>query len=372
MKLLYVCGTYCPSFGGAEISMHTLIKQLKNSFGAEVLAVTDKRYTNNQSEGTYDGVNLARVQHNNREKEIESIIASFKPDAIITQLMWSDIALKIGKLKNIPTILRVCKIPFNLDISKKSEFSPTEIIAVSNAVSSYILKNFSRDSIILHPPVSLEKVLVSNHIKDYNPWNSEYILMFNPLGRKGGRIFKEIVQSFPNKKFAVVAGWASLKDPKTDEFSEDLLKRICYSLRTEYSGKKPEYVDFSNCPNVTILNPTEDVWKIYSKTKILLIPSQWEEAFGRVALEGLANGIPTLGSNVGGLKEALGSGGIIIDNYQTSSEWVSKIKKLDKKEYYSKISKMSKGSIDESIILDNVVKDFFNLLIKAINKFKVI
>jgi Glycosyl transferases group 1 len=45
--------------------------------------------------------------------------------------------------------------------------------------------------------------------------------------------------------------------------------------------------------------------EIYSSTSLLLMPSQWEEAFGRVALEACANGIPVVVSKIEGIPEAV-------------------------------------------------------------------
>lgn len=48
--------------------------------------------------------------------------------------------------------------------------------------------------------------------------------------------------------------------------------------------------------------------------KILVIPSRWQEPFGIVALEGIACGCVVIGSEGGGLKEAIGPCGITFPN----------------------------------------------------------
>jgi len=57
-------------------------------------------------------------------------------------------------------------------------------------------------------------------------------------------------------------------------------------------------------PNVTVLEPSENIDKIFQQTRILLVPSLWGEAFGLVVVEAMLRGIPVLASNVGGLIEA--------------------------------------------------------------------
>lgn len=45
--------------------------------------------------------------------------------------------------------------------------------------------------------------------------------------------------------------------------------------------------------------------EIYKKVDVLIVPSVWEEPFGRVVIEGNQFGLPTIGSNKGGIAEIL-------------------------------------------------------------------
>ena len=47
------------------------------------------------------------------------------------------------------------------------------------------------------------------------------------------------------------------------------------------------------------------LYKYMQKAKIVVLPSEWEEAFGRILIEGIANGTLALGSNRGGIPEVL-------------------------------------------------------------------
>lgn len=52
--------------------------------------------------------------------------------------------------------------------------------------------------------------------------------------------------------------------------------------------------------------------EIFRGTRALLVPSVWDEPFGRVAAEALLNGVPPLVSDRGGLPEAANSGGFVL------------------------------------------------------------
>jgi glycosyltransferase involved in cell wall biosynthesis len=68
--------------------------------------------------------------------------------------------------------------------------------------------------------------------------------------------------------------------------------------------------------------------RVYGKCKILLVPSVWEEAYGRVVTEAQVSGIPAVASERGGLPEAVGRGGILIDPDGPIDHWVTAVRKL--------------------------------------------
>jgi glycosyltransferase involved in cell wall biosynthesis len=49
-----------------------------------------------------------------------------------------------------------------------------------------------------------------------------------------------------------------------------------------------------------------------SRHRLMVVPSRWPEPFGIVALEGMASGCVVIGTDLGGLPEAIGPGGVIV------------------------------------------------------------
>ena len=65
-----------------------------------------------------------------------------------------------------------------------------------------------------------------------------------------------------------------------------------------------DQIEFAGAP------PNDQVAKLLTRHEILVVPSVWQESFGVVALEGAAAGCVVLGSDGGGLPEAIGPSGI--------------------------------------------------------------
>ncbi len=58
----------------------------------------------------------------------------------------------------------------------------------------------------------------------------------------------------------------------------------------------------------------EDLTHLLNQHRIMVVPSRWAEPFGVVALEGIACGCAIIGSEAGGLKEAIGPCGVTFAN----------------------------------------------------------
>ena len=361
MKIMYICGMYVSSHGGAEISMYSLLKNLQNTFDWKILVITDKRYEKSKK---FSEVPVRTISHKNREREINKLISEFKPDIILTQLMWSDIALKIANEHSIPSIMRVCKVPIKLNLAKGSIYAPTAIISISHYIQNYVLQHWDRKSTIINPFVETKEYLIKED--NFNPYKNKFIFMFNPLERKGGFIFKEIAKKLPHKKVGTVLGWSSLKDKqKSNHFSNKYIKRITESEGSKFNGSLPYYANFDDCTNVKVFPSEDNPKKLYKQIKVLLIPSQWDEAFGRVAIEAMTNGIPVIASNVAGLRDSVGKGGILVKK-DDLKEWIIEILKFDDKKYYQKMSKKAKRWVKTNYSEQDILNKNANLIKKMV------
>lgn len=65
-------------------------------------------------------------------------------------------------------------------------------------------------------------------------------------------------------------------------------------------------IDFSQYPQIMAAPAVPSPADYFALTRILLVPSVWEEPFGRVAAEAMINGIPPLVGNRGSLPQVIG------------------------------------------------------------------
>jgi glycosyltransferase involved in cell wall biosynthesis len=141
------------------------------------------------------------------------------------------------------------------------------------------------------------------------------VVLVNPIVPKGVEIALRLAEARPDIPFEFVECW--------ELNPEDMQRR-----------KRAE-----SMPNITWHSRMLDLRPIYARARVLLAPSQWDEGWGRVVSEAQASGIPVLASRRGGLPEAVGPGGILVDPDNNISAWKEALSRLwDDEEAYRNYS----------------------------------
>ena len=100
----------------------------------------------------------------------------------------------------------------------------------------------------------------------------------------------------------------------------------------KYLVEKLDEVEFLHIGevNVDAKNVTNwnycDIGKVFASTSLLLVPSQWQEAYGRIVREAVLLGIPTVASNTGGISEAADSSVTLINSFKDGEVWLASVK----------------------------------------------
>lgn len=204
----------------------------------------------------------------------------------------------------------------------------SEVVAMSEFDATVTRETFGRESTLLYIPVPLERFKTDEG-------KGSKITLVNPRDpNKGLDTFLQIAAALPEESF-LIAG--SLYD---DSYESTIEKRN----------------------NVTYLGWCEDMSEVYASTKLLLMPSTYQEGGGRVIIEGFANGIPAIGSDIGGIPDYIGDGGDVIEDYTDPAAWVTAIKQyLSDDAYYERMSDNAQRR-SELFDQDHIVSRFEEIL----------
>lgn len=238
-------------------------------------------------------------------------IDEWKPDVIWTQLEGMEQVAAVGLGSGTPTIVFLRDAEDPPETVKKIARSGAAMICNSHFMASRLQKMSGRKAHVIYPSFAPLDGCVAGE--------DGFITMINPHRVKGFATFLEIAKKLPDQRFLVVESWPLAQDDK-----RSLLESISKLGNAEYSDRVP------------------NVETIYRKTKLLLAPSIWEEAFGRVVIEAQSCGIPVIASARGGLPEAVGQGGVCIEDYLNADVWVKEIRSLlDQPARYRELSELA-------------------------------
>lgn len=132
-----------------------------------------------------------------------------------------------------------------------------------------------------------------------------FVTMVNPHAVKGLETFLEIARRMRKQRFLLQESWK-------------LGDAALVALRERLAA----------LPNVMFQHRVSDMRQVYARTRLLLVPSVWEEGFGMVAVEAQSCGIPVIASNRGGLPESVGEGGVLVDDFRNVDTWVVAIEAM--------------------------------------------
>ena len=315
MKILFVTTYYhAPqSYGGLSMTLDQLCrKHMKRGHKVTVLAGMKhgglfawKSLTKMKINGIISGHKITRDTGLGYPvwrtwfpwEEIEYVASKEKPDLIIA--MGGKVVLTVlaARKTGIPVLAQVHDVEFHFHGGDFKELGNVPCVANSKFTAETYRRAFGVKPTVVYPFIAPEKYRTET--------TRENVTFINPLPWKGRNLALEIARLCPEIPFSFV-GNPLLPEEK----AADVMPA------------------FAALPNVTLVPDQDDMRKVYGKCKILLVPSLWEEAYGRVATEAQISGIPVIASARGGLPEAVGPGGILLDPEGPADEWVKAIRKL--------------------------------------------
>lgn len=147
-------------------------------------------------------------------------------------------------------------------------------------VASSFMKTKSKESLSWAEPILLPNII--EFLKEKPVVRSPEAWVFvNPTYVKGVDFVMDLAHRLPQEKFLFVGNWL---------------------------GDRPVLMP----SNVAFVSRQNSLREIFRRARGLLMPSVWDEAFGRVPLEAMAAGVPVISSNRGALPQTIGAGGLVL------------------------------------------------------------
>ncbi|RNJ42653.1 glycosyl transferase family 1 [Mesorhizobium erdmanii] len=318
MKVLFAGGNaYTPQFsGGVQSSTHHLVEQLREQgHEASVLAALS-------GDGIFGFKARAKMKLLRQRAVIDNFpgypvvrawfpweaagfaVERLTPDVAVVQCHKS---VPIGRelqALGVPLVVYLRNVEFHELAGDLRELRSALYIANSEFTARTYKQKFDIDSTVIPPTI--------NPAFYSTQTTGEFVTLINPYEEKGFDLAVRIAAACSEIPFLFVESW---------------------KLHDDHRARIEETI--ASFSNVRLESRTSDMKTVYGRTKILLAPSKWEEAWGRVASEAHCSGIPVVGSRRGGLPEAIGSGGVVLDYEAPLADWVAAIRRLwnDKAEY---------------------------------------
>lgn len=161
-------------------------------------------------------------------------------------------------------------------------------------------------SVVCHPRTVVE---------DHRSPRGMAVTLINLSQEKGGHVFQQVARALPHHRFLGVKG--------------------------NYGSQ----VRIQAAENITVREPQKDMREVWSRTRILLMPSI-AETWGMVGVEAMCSGIPVIAHPTPGLRESLGDAGIFVDRGDVYG-WRREIERLDQPHEYALASQKATQRAEE-------------------------
>lgn len=259
------------------------------------------------------------------------VIARFRPDLAIVQMPHPEPLLRILAARGIPSAVYVHEVESIDDLGPFAR-DGVAFLANSRFTAARLREQCGIAAHIVRP-------LIDPHYYVVAAPRPERALFVNTVPRKGLEIVLRLAESRPDIPFDLVLSWI---------LQPDQVKAL--AARAAAAG------------NIVLHPPTPDMRPLYARARLLLAPSQWEEAWGRVATEAHLNGIPVLASDRGGLPESVGPGGILLPADAPHAAWLAALSGLwDDAEAYARCSAAAaayarRAEIQPATIIDDLCR----------------
>ncbi|PWG61693.1 glycosyltransferase [Spiribacter halobius] len=295
-------------FGGARVTTHEFCRLLK-ARGHEVavlcqIAHGDRLWLKNRLRSRLTGSKFPEDRSQDYSvyrgwqpvAGVSEVARRFAPDVAVANAGFTGSVVHAFVKNGVPAIAQVSTVEFDRMGAPFPQSPQVAYTANSEFTAGRIREALDQDCTVIPPLVIPESYTGCE--------GGDSVLHVNPRRLKGIDITLGLAERRPDIPFHIVEAWGS-------------------SEETHHHRDRA-----ASLPNVTWHDSVSDMRPLYRRARLVIAPSRWPEAWGRVATEAQVSGTPVLASNRGGLPEAVGPGGMLLDPDAGLDAWERALSKL--------------------------------------------
>ncbi|WP_216352490.1 glycosyltransferase [Aquaspirillum sp. LM1] len=299
MRVLFVSNyPHLPDIhGGLQTTTHDLCLAIQAMGGhAAVLCGQPNASATPLSQDSQLGYRVMRAHH--PETALAEAAASWHAEVIVVQTGTSLLPMVIRSLATgLPTAVYLHNVETHQLAGTLTPDPSLRYFANSDFTAQRWRALSGIDCCVIPPIVDPERYLVAH--------TGEQVLFINPTPIKGVEILFALAAACPELPFLVYESW-----------------HLAPAWREHCLVRAQELGNIHWCA------PTLDMREAYAQAKVLLMPSIWEESFGRTVIEAQLNGLPVLASHRGALPALVGESGITLDPHAPMAHWAQALRQL--------------------------------------------
>jgi len=290
------------------------------------------------------GYETFRVGHWLVRDLLRERIATWRPDVVVVQGPEAWLLAQVAIEQQVPVVMRQIDTygPRRLFDAACSSAAVRALLGhplfsiVSNSrfVSAKVQDLLGVDSPVIYPLMRPDESWTANR-------SPEHVTFISPVPMKGLAIAIRVAALLPDQSFLFVDA---------------------YPCRGEQRRARSR--ELARLANVILRESSLGLRDVYASTAVLLMPSQVEEAFGRVIVEAGFSGIPAVASRIGGIPESIGESGVLLDACASPEDWAKALSDVlsDRATY----SRMESGAVAnasrEEFAVDVVAERFLDVV----------
>jgi glycosyltransferase involved in cell wall biosynthesis len=293
--LFAVPGLYLPhTRGGANVSFDALCRRLVTRGCKPTVVCAADAATGPQESAPGDQFPYAVLRLPAPIEQLGDTIARIRPDTVVVR--GPDGYRRITRIA--ATLGRPIHIYFQSAFANRNYPAARSGAALRYAANSPFIARMA-ESYFAAPVAMIPSIIEPGAFS--TDARGEAVLFVNPVAIKGVHIAASIAERLPHRRFLIAPAWPD-------------------------SGYHP--LVNVRLPNVENLARTNDIRTVLARTRVLLVPSVWEEASARIIGEAQQSGIPAVASDRGGLPESVGAGGIVLGLADPIEAWCAAVESL--------------------------------------------